>query len=184
MCQNFLELFNMPVGYLVLVGIAFTILCTILKFKKEYKPRGYIKLSDGLNLLLYFLIWCMLFITVFFTILYSFGIKDTSGNELDGHIYLFVIVLLIECFSFLRSYYNKIYFNDNEIIVHRFLKKTKVYGWNDIIGVKINKINKTNKMNDLVVKTNDGNKFCIEFAFNNKNKFEKKLEEKNIVIGG
>ena len=47
---------------------------------------------------------------------------------------------------------------------------------------KKNEINKTNKMNDLVVKINDGNKFCIEFAFNNKNKFEKKLEEKNIVI--
>ena len=179
MWQNFLELFNMSVGYLVLVGIAFTILCTVLKFKKEYKPRGYNVVNcDSMKSVVYY---CMLFfqyLVIDFTISYSLGVVDETGETLEKHILLFLFLLFIGVLLFLWCHYKNIYFNDNEIIVHSFLKKTKTYSWNDIVSVK------RNKMNDLVVKTNDGNKFCIEFAFNNKNKFEKKLEEKNIVIIG
>ena len=179
MLVRFLELFDMPVGYLVLVGIAFTILCTILKFKRKETNRGYNVVNcESMKTIVYYCILGAQFFVIEFTIEYSLGVIDDTGATLEKHILLFLGYLVFSVFMYFWCHYKKIYFNDNEIIVHSFLRKTKVYSWNDIVSVK------RNKMNDLIVKTNDGNKFCIEFAFNNKNKFEKMLEEKNIVIVG
>ena len=106
------------------------------------------------------------------------GVVDETGATLEKHILLFLFLLFISVLLFLWCHCNKIYFNDNEIIVHSFLKKTKVYGWNDIIGVK------RNKMKDIIIKTINGNKITVEFSADNIKKLEKELEEKNIVIGG
>lgn len=179
MWENLLELFGMPVGYLVLVGVAFTILCTILKFKRKETNRGYNVVNcESMKTIVYYCILGAQFFVIEFTIEYSLGVIDDTGATLEKHILLFLGYLFFSVFMYFWCHYKKTYFNGNEIIVHSFLRKTKIYNWESIISVK------KNKMNDLIVKTNDGNKFCIEFAFNNKNKFEKKLEEKNIVIGG
>jgi len=179
MLVRFLELFDMPVGYLVLVGIAFTILCTILKFKRKETNRGYnvVNCESMKSIVYYYMLINQVFV-IYFVIEYILGIVDETGAKLDKHIMLFLGTLFFFHYMFLWCHYKRIYFNDNNIEVHSFLRKTKIYNWESIISVK------KNKMNDLVVKTNDGKKFCIEFAFNNKNKFEKKLEEKNIVIVG
>ena len=176
MLVRFLELFDMPVGYLVLVGVAFTILCTILKFKRKKVNRGYNVVNcDSMKSIVYY---CMLFfqyLVIDFTISYSLGVVDETGATLEKHILLFLFLLFIGVLLFLWCHYKKIYFNDNEIIVHSFLKKTKTYSWNDIVSVK------RNKMNDLIIKTINGNKITVEFSFDNIKKLEKKLEEKNIV---
>lgn len=179
MWKSFLELFDMPVGYLLLVGIVLTILCTILNFKRKKSNMNYKVINcDSMKTIVYY---CMLFfqyLVIDFTISYSLGVVDETGATLEKHILLFLFLLFISVLLFLWCHCNKIYFNDNEIIVHSFLKKTKVYGWNDIIGVK------RNKMNDLIIKTINGNKITVEFSADNIKKLEKELEEKNIVIGG
>lgn len=177
MWERFLELFDMPVGYLLLVGIVLTILCTILNFKRKKVNRGYNVVNcDSMKSIVYCCILFFQYLVIDFTISYSLGVRDETGATLDKHILLFLVLLFFGVFMYFWCHYKKIYFNDNEIIVQSFLRKSKTYNWKSIISVK------KNKMNDLIVKTIDGNKFCIEFAFNNKKNFKKKLEEKNIVI--
>lgn len=176
MLQRFLELFDMPVGYLVLFGIVFTILCTILNFKRKKTNRGYNVVNcESMKTIVYY---CMLVAQLFvieFTIEYSLGVVDETGAKLDKHILLFLGTLFFFHYMYFWCHYKKIYFNDNEIIVHSFLKKTKTYSWNDIVNVK------RNKMNDLIIKTINGNKITVEFSFDNIKKLEKKLEEKTLL---
>lgn len=179
MWENLLELFDMPVGYLLLVGIVLTILCTILNFKRKKVNRHYNVVNcDSMKSIVYYCILFFQYLVIDFTISYSLGVKDETGATLDKHILLFLVLLFFGVFMYFWCHYKKIYFNDNEIIVHSLLKKTKTYSWNDIVSVK------RNKLNDLIIKTINGNKITVEFSFDNIKKLEKKLEEKNIVIIG
>lgn len=177
MWERFLELFDMPVGYLLLVGIVLTILCTILNFKRKKVNRGYNVVNcDSMKSIVYCCILFFQYLVIDFTISYSLGVRDETGATLDKHIMLFLGTLFFFHYMYFWCHYNKIYFNDNEIIVHHFLKKTKIYSWNDIVNVN------RNKMNDIILKTINGNKIIVEFSANSIKKLEKKLEEKNIVI--
>lgn len=177
MLENFMELFENKIGYFLIFGIFMTIFCTILKFKKTKVNSDYKVVNcDSMKSMTYYCLLFFQYLVIDFTISYSFGVRDETGAALDKHIILFLILLFIGALLFLWCHYKNIYFNDNNIEVHSFLRKSKIYNWESIISVK------KNKMNDLIVKTINGDKFCIEFSSNNINKFEKELELKGILI--
>lgn len=175
MLEKFLEHVNKPVGYLVLIGIVFAIICIKINSKKQYKPRGYIKLNEEYQKsAMYLCVFVSLFITIFFFILNLMGLKDKTGGTLEYHVILGVILFFSSVCAFL--YYNgkNIIFNEIEIKVCNFFGKYKVYYWQDIIEVKNIKNEK------LVIKTING-KFKINFYLKNVDKFIKELEERNLV---
>lgn len=177
MLENFIELFENKIGYFILFGIFITIFCTVLKLKKQKtKKRFKVVNCDSMKSMTYYCLLFFQYLVIDFTISYSFGVRDETGAALDKHIILFLILLFIGALLFLWCHYKNIYFNDNNIEVHSFLRKSKIYNWESIISVK------KNKMNDLIVKTINGDKFCIEFAFDNKINFEKELESRGIPI--
>lgn len=177
MLENFMELFENKIGCFLILGIFMTIFCTILKFKKTKVNSDYKVVNcDSLKSIVYYCLLFFQYLVIDFTVNYSLGVKDETGASLDKHIILFIVLLFISVFLFLWCHYKNIYFNDNNIEVHSFLRKTKIYNWKNISSVK------RNKMDDLIVKTIDGDKFCIEFAFNNIKKFEKELELREIPI--
>ena len=177
MLENFMELFENKIGYFLILEIFMIILCTILKFKKTKVNSDYKVVNcDSMKSIVYYCLLFFQYLVIDFTVNYSLGIKDETGASLDKHIILFLILLFISVFLFLWGNYKKIYFNDSNIKVHSFLRKTKIYSWGNIISVK------KNKWKDLIIRTIDGDKFCIEFSSNNINKFEKELELKGILI--
>ncbi len=175
MLERINDLFNKPIGYLIIIGTILMFYCTFLNFKKERKPRGYIEVSEIYQKSsVYFFVPVIFFINMVFTILYLYDIKDTDGNSLDGHIIVISLVLFYECLTFIYCNNNKILFNENEIRVYDFFKKVKVYYWEDIVSVK----NKKNEV--LIIKTTKGN-FKIQYSWENVEKFSKILQEKNLV---
>ena len=177
MLENFMELFENKIGYFLILGIFMTIFCTILKFKKTKVNSDYKVVNcDSMKSVVYYYMLINQVFVIYFVIEYILGIVDETGAKLDKHILLFLGTLFFFHYMFLWCHYKNIYFNNDNIEVHSFLRKSKIYNWESIISVK------KNKMNDLIVKTIDGGKFCIEFAFNNKINFERELESRGISI--
>lgn len=173
--ERIYNLFDKPIGYLVIICIVLTIYCTFLNFKKVRKPRGFIELSENYQKSsMYFCVIIMFLMVMIFTLLYLFGMKDVSGKEFDGHIIFISLALFYECFIFL--YYNnkKIIFNEMEIKVYNFFMRENVYYWKDIINVK-------NKKNEVLVIDTVKGKFKIRYSLENIDKFFKILVERNLV---
>lgn len=169
------NLFDKPTGYLVIIGVALTIYCTFLNFKKERKPRGYIKLDEKYQKsAMYLCTLISFFITMFFFIANLLGIKDRTDGTLEYHVILGFLLVFASVCAFL--YYNSkiIIFNEVEINVYNFFGKHKVYYWNDILEVK----NKKNMK--LIIKTTNG-KFKVDFYLENINKFLKIIYDKKIT---
>lgn len=177
MIKNFIELFEIKIGYFLIFGIFMTLFSIILNSKRKKVINNYKVVNcDSMKSVVYYYMLINQVFVIYFVIEYILGIVDETGAKLDKHILLFLGTLFFFHYMFLWCHYKNIYFNDDNIEVHSFLSKSKIYNWESIISVK------KNKMNDLIVKTIDGGKFCIEFAFNNKINFEKELELRGISI--
>lgn len=131
------NLFEKPTSYLVLIAIILTIICIKVNLKREYKPRGYIKLDEKYQKsAMYLCTIISFFITMFFFIANLLGIKDRTDGTLEYHVILGFLLVFASVCAFL--YYNSkiIIFNEVEINVYNFFGKHKVYYWNDILEVK------------------------------------------------
>ena len=172
MWLKFLELFDKPVGYLLVFEILLFIYCCKIYYKKDNKYKGYTKVYDDASLNpLYSAIMGITLLIIFFTIFYLFGFNDETGAILDGHILLFLGLSYGGIFLFLLFFYDRTYFNDKEIIVSRLLKRTKKIYWEDITNLVVLDGQET------IVKTNKGN-FMVLHNLKNVGKFLKLLEEK------
>lgn len=174
MLERFLTLFEKPVGYVLLFGFCLILFC-IKKYNiKDKRHRGYFEVTDkDTKKVVYFGVIGFFVMAIFFTIMYSLDFRDVDNKTLDGHIMLMLGIMFAGIYLYLYICYEKIYFNETEIIVYGFLKKTKKYYFEDI--VKIVNISGYKR----VIVTYKG-KFSVGYGFHNEQKLVKILQTKNI----
>lgn len=171
------NLFGTSIGYLVLISIIATIFCIILKIKKSSKYERYIILSNEKikSLILFCIIVCFLIASFFFAA-NSFGVKDETGGSLKPHIMIFESLHIVLSCLFLYFHNKRVLFNEIDIKVYNAFGKEKTYLWKDIVSAE------KSEWGDLIIKTNNNNKFSIEFYSwcRNIGKFEEELEKRDI----
>ena len=176
MWQRVLELFDKPVGYVLLFGLCLIVFCVRQYNIKDKRHRGYVEITDkDSKQVVYFCIIGFFVMAIFFTIMYLLDFRDVDNKTLDGHIMLMLGIMFAGIYLYLYICYEKIYFNKTEIIVYGFFKKVKKYYFEDII--KINNISDYK----MVIVTSKG-KFSVGYGFHNVRKLLKLLDDKKIPI--
>ena len=144
-------------------------------YSKQSKKRGYIEMAcpGYRQLTFHMMLCCLAFMSVMILMSILFSNLGLSDFEAPFSIFgfLFFWFLPIHIFYCFRI----IWFNDNEIITKRFLKKNKTYYYEDIIKV-------TDRVKDKIIVYTTKGKFKVDHELLNTKKFLKKLEEKNIPI--
>jgi len=172
MWQIFLELFERPLGYILLFGIFIFVWAEKRYIIKGNIHKGYIEV-EGSNQtdILHWALKIVFIIIATFTICYLFDIRDVENQRLDRHIKLFLTLFYPTSFMYLFFDYQRIFFNKTEIIVYGFLKKRKIYYWEDIIKL-------VNVLGDVTVVVTNKGKFWFSHDLKNSSKFLKLLKEK------
>lgn len=176
MLERIEGLFKNPIGYMLCFSIVIFIFSLTKFFRKNNKHIGYNETYYPFyeKITIYGMIGSFV-LTADFVFNYMLGVRDTNGNTLFAHIILCTSLLYIFFLEYFFFAYKRVFFNRKEIIVTNFMKRTRIYYWQDIISV----INKNN--DKIIVKTING-KFTIDNEFVNVKKFLKILEEKNIKV--
>ena len=175
MWQRFLELFERPLGYILLFGIFIFGWCENRYSIKGNRHKGYTEVEGNAQTdILHWAIKVSFIIITIFTICYLFDVRDVENQQLDGHIKL-VLTLFYPCsFMYLFFDYQRIFFNKTEIIVYGFLKKKKIYNWEDIIKL-------VNILGDVTVVVTNKGKFWFSHDLKNSTQFLKLLKEKILI---
>ena len=142
---------------------------------KKTRKKGYIEMSSpGFKQLTFnMMICCLGFmgIMVFASIIFS----DLTLSDFEAPFSMFLILFFFFLPIHIFYCFRIIWFNDTEIITKRFLKKDKVYYYEDIIKV-------TDIVKDKIIVYTTKGKFKADHELLNTKKFLEKMEEKNIPI--
>ena len=142
--------------------------------RRKKKKRGYIEISgSGFKDLALVGIMMLVVLSIFMCIVnFLFG---GTINEIKGHLMIFLVFGLLLVPFYIYYCLKIIWFNDEEIIVFKLIRKNKVYKYEDII--KVNDI----KKHKIIIHTTKG-KIKVDHELHNSKKILAKLEEKNIPI--
>lgn len=176
MIERLQELLVKPAGVMFGISVILLIFNLIKHLRNSNKRRGYVVSFSPL--LENIIICCMVvsfILASLFLVMYIFDVRATNGDTLYGHIMLFIILFYILLPLYLFYGYKRVFFNDKEIIVKKFMRKTKTYYWKDITKV-------VNRDKDKITITTTDGKFTIDNEFINVKKFLKILEEKKIKV--
>lgn len=176
MIERLQELLVKPIGYALCFSVVIFIFILINFFCKNNKRIGYIEAySQFFEKIIIEGMIVSFIITADFVFDYMLGVRDTNGNTLFIHIVLGTSLLYIFFLEYLFITYKRVFFNDKEIIVKKFMRKTKTYYWKDITKV-------VNRHKDKITVTTINGKFTVDNDFINVEKFVKTLEEKKIKV--
>lgn len=142
--------------------------------RRKNKKRGYIEISgSGFKDLAFMCFFMAIGLSVIMCIVnFLFG---GTISEIKGHLMIFLVLGLLLVPFYIYYCLKIIWFNDEEIIVFKLIRKNKIYKYEDII--KVTDI----KKHKIIIYTTKG-KIKVDHELHNSKKILAKLEEKNISI--
>ena len=142
--------------------------------RRKKKKRGYIEISGSgyKDMVLTGIIMVIVLILILFL---EILLTDETIKDIEAPLTIALILLIMSIPIYLYYCLKIIWFNDEEIIVFKLMRKNKVYKYEDII--KVNDI----KIHKIIIHTTKG-KIKVDHELHNSKKILAKLEEKNIPI--
>lgn len=139
------------------------------------KKKGYVSANlDGLKGMMFIsLIMAFIVASIFFTLALS-GITDKEGNSLYAHTLLALSLFFIVLSIFIYTCRCKIYYNNEEIIKYRFLRKKQVFNYTDIKRIVVRE-----KWG--VTLYSNTSKLSFESDYSNYKNFIRLLEKKGLI---